>query len=324
MEEQPASHIEAELDLTSLDETRLPEGHRSGFVAVVGHPNVGKSTLMNALLGQKIAIVSTKPQTTRLQQLGILTTSDYQVIFMDTPGFHLPRQKLGEFMMETVTRSLTDADLILFLVDGAASPTDEDNLLAERIKNAAARIPVIVVLNKIDLIDPEAVQEREREFSSLVPACQSISISAQQKKNLANLLDMIVAILPKGPRFYPADQITDTRVRDLAGEIIREQALDLLQQEVPHGIAVQVHEFKERENGLFYIKATILVEREAHKGIVIGNQGRMLKQIGTTSRTEIERVLGVGVYLDLWVKVRPRWRNDDKELRRLGYYHKKD
>ncbi|MBN1315363.1 MAG: GTPase Era, partial [Anaerolineales bacterium] len=247
-----------------------------------------------------------------------------QVIFMDTPGFHLPQQKLGEYMVEIVARTLSGADLVLFVVDGSRPPTNEDQLLAERIRQSAGSVPVIIAINKVDLIELDDLQERREAFNALIPSADWIFVSARQGDNVEKLLAMIVKALPTGPRYYPADQITDTRVRDLAGEIIREQALNLLQKEVPHGIAVKVHEFKERSPDLVYIKATIYVERESHKGIVIGEKGRMLKRIGKAARTEMERILEIKVYLDLWVKVRLRWRNKAEELRRLGYVHQKD
>jgi GTP-binding protein Era len=310
---------EAELDLTTLDEELLPAGHRSGFVAVVGRPNVGKSTLMNAYLGQKIAIVSPKPQTTRLRQLGILTTPDYQVVFVDTPGWHVPQHKLGEFMVETAARAIPDADVVLFIVDVSEPVTAEDRLLAQLIEEHRGEAAVIMALNKVDLLQPAQRGPRGDAFRELVPAAESLLLSAVQGDNRDELLELIVDRLPEGPRYYPADQVTDIRTRDLAAELIREQALELLHHEVPHAVAVLVNEFKERSQDLVYVNATIYVEKDSQKGILIGSRGGMLKRIGADARAEMERVLGLRVYLDLWVKVRPKWRHDDSALRQFGY-----
>lgn len=320
--ESPGADVgwtEAELDLTTLDEELLPAGHRSGFVAVVGRPNVGKSTLMNAYLGQKVAIVSPKPQTTRLRQLGILTTPDYQIVFVDTPGWHTPQHKLGEFMVETAARAIPDADVVLFIVDLSEPVTEEDRLLAQSIEEHGGEAAVIMALNKADLLQPAEVGPRGDAFRELVPAAESLLLSAVRGDNRDELLGLIVDRLPEGPRYYPADQVTDIRTRDLAAELIREGALSLLHHEVPHAVAVMVDEFKERSQDLVYISATIFVEKESQKGILIGSRGSMLKRIGAEARAEIERVLGLQVYLDLWVKVRPRWRHDDRALRRFGY-----
>lgn len=313
---------EAELDLTTLEEERLPAGHRSGFVAVVGRPNVGKSTLVNAYLGQKVAIVSRKPQTTRRRQLGILTAPDYQVVFVDTPGWHDPRHKLGEFMVETAARALPDADVILFMVDVSEPARVEDQSLAERIAGLGQAIPTIIAMNKVDLLPPAARRRRADAFLALLPAANVdwVLISATQGDNQDDLLARIVGALPEGPRYYPADQVTDTRVRDLVGELVREQALRLLHAEVPHALAVLVEEFKERSETLAYVRATVFVERDSQKGILIGTGGRMLKRIGAAARMEIEQVLGIRIYLDLWVKVRHKWRQKADSLRELGYY----
>jgi len=319
VEKMAAGRTEAELDLTTLDDDLLPAGHCSGFVAVVGRPNVGKSTLMNAYLGQKVAIVSPKPQTTRLRQLGILTTPDYQIVFVDTPGWHIPKHKLGEFMVETAARAIPDADLILFMVDVSRRPTAEDRLLAELIKERRGKAPVIIAMNKADLLRPADVRSRTDTYRALLPAADWMLISATRGDNREALLEMVVDALPAGPRYYPADQVTDIRVRDLAGELVREQTLKLLSQEVPHAIAVLVEEFKERSENLAYIRAVIFVERNSQKGILIGSKGGMLKKIGAAARGEMERALGIRVYLDLWVKVRPKWRKKQDALRQLGY-----
>ncbi len=298
----------------------LPPGHKSGFVAVIGRPNVGKSTLMNAILGEKIAIVSPKPQTTRLRQLGILTEPDKQIIFVDTPGIHDPRTALGKFMVEVAVEALRDADVILFVVDASVPPTAEDRRIAGLIHEAEQVTPVLLVINKIDLAGQGSARDaRIAEFRELVPDADWITTIATQGVGLSELVQRLVDKLPTGPRYYPEDQLSDVAVRDIVAEIIREKALLNLDEEVPHGIATQVEEFKRRSEDMTYISATIYVERESHKGILIGKGGRMLKTISQQAREEIERFIGTRVYLELWVKVLKNWRRDEHALRRLGY-----
>jgi len=305
-----------DLDLPTPEE--LPPDHRSGFVAVIGKPNVGKSTLMNAYLGHKVAIVSEKPQTTRHRIRGILTRPDAQIIFVDTPGIHQPRHKLGEFMVETATKAIPDADVVLFMVDVSELPTAEDEQIAELIAEYC-RSPVILVLNKADLLPPEKVQPHSNAYFGLVKYDEWMMISATRGDNLDKLLNMIVARLPQGPRYYPPDQLTDQDMRFIVAELIREQVLRFLHQEVPHSVAVVVEEWKQRREDLTYIGANIFVEKDSQKGIIIGEGGDMLKRIGRAAREEIEQLVGTQVYLDLWVKVRKKWRKDEEELRRLGY-----
>lgn len=313
----------SEHDLNDLIEADdLPPGHRSGFVAVVGRPNVGKSTLMNAYLGEKVAIVSPKPQTTRQRQLGILTRDDAQLVFVDTPGIHLPRTKLGEFMVEAASEAVPDADVILFVVDVSELPTTADRKIAELV-NEAADIAVVMALNKSDALPPNKVKRNVDAFEQLVPQAEWMLTSATRGDNLDKLMAMLVAALPEGPRYYPADQLTDQHLREAAAEIVREKVLLNLHEEVPHGVAVQVEEFKERSDKLTYIGATIYVERDSQKGIVIGKRGAMLKQIGAAARTDIEEMLGTKVFLELWVKVLKNWRKDENALRRLGYERQK-
>lgn len=296
----------------------LPEGHRSGFVAILGKPNVGKSTLINSLVGEKVAIVSPKPQTTRRTLRGILTLPQAQIVFVDTPGIHQPRHKLGDYMVKSATRAIPDADVVLFMVDLAAPPDDDDLKLARLIGDRRTG-PCILVLNKVDLVSPAEEEERTRAYQGLSDCQQSIAISATEGRNRSELLDLIVGFLPQGPRFYPTDQITDQPLRFLAGELVREQVLFHLRQEVPHWIAVAVEEFEERREDLTHIEATIYVAKESQKAIVIGQGGRMLKAIGQHARREIEELLGTKVYLDLWVKVRRQWPRDEVALRHLGF-----
>ncbi len=301
-------------------EEDLPEGHKSGFVAVIGRPNVGKSTLMNAILGEKIAIVSPKPQTTRLRQLGILTREDVQVVFIDTPGIHEPRTALGEFMVNVAVEALRDTDAILFVVDVSEKPQPEDRAIADLIAAARDVTPVLLTLNKIDLLDDDTQRNsRAGEFGALVPQAIPFRTDALNGVGVPELVARIVDLLPEGPRYYPADQLSDVAVRDIVAEMIREKVLLNLEQEVPHGVATQIEEFKRRSDTMTYISATVYVERESHKGIVIGKGGDMLKTISREAREDIERFIGTRVYLDLWVKVLKNWRRDDNALRRLGY-----
>ena len=307
-------------DLLSLE---LPPDHRSGFIAVVGRPNVGKSTLMNHLLGEKVAIVTPRPQTTRNRLLGILTLDSAQVIFMDTPGIHAPQHRLGEVLVETAAAALPDADAVMWVVDVSSSPTDEDRQVAGLVAGVDASVPRIVALNKADLLKPDYVKSNVQAFSALAPGAQCELISATRGDNLDRLLALAVAALPLGPRLYPADQVTDQQVRFMAGELVREQVLLNLRDEVPHAVAVVVEEFKARSETMTYISATIFVERGSQKMILLGKDGNMLKKIGQGARLGIEELLGTKAYLELWVKVRPKWRLKDEELRRLGYQPQK-
>ena len=313
----------------------LPPDHRSGFVAVIGRPNVGKSTLMNHFLGQKIAITSPKPQTTRNQLLGILTLPgpDYpelpaaQVLFMDTPGIHQPIHKLGEYLLDTALETIPDADLILWLVDATKPPAREDRLVAESIhenqvelkRQGESEIPVLLVVNKIDQLSPTRLEEIAEPFLELYPANDRLLVSATRGDNLTELLQTIINFLPLGPRYYPAEQVTDQQTRFIAAELIREAALKVLHEEVPHALAVQVTEFKRRHEHLTYIGANLILERQSQKKIVIGEKGRTLKKIGQLARPQIEDLVGTKVYLELWVKIRPKWRKKENELRWLGY-----
>ena len=297
---------------------------RSGFIAIIGRPNVGKSTLVNALLGQKIAAVSPKPQTTRKRQLGILTTESAQLVFVDTPGLHSPRHKLGQFLNQEAEESLEGVDVILWLVDISAKPTEEDKEIASLLNRTPRRTPLVLAANKMDLVPAEALNPRiEAHQASLKKEAHVISISATQNKNLDQLLALLISLLPFRPPEYDEEQVTDSYERDIAADLIREAALHHLREEVPHGVGVRVDEFNERENGMLYIAATVFVERTSQKGIVIGEGGKMLKAIGSAARKEIEEMSGRPVFLELRVKVLKDWRNDENALRRLGYKIKK-
>jgi GTP-binding protein Era len=291
----------------------------SGFVAVVGRTNVGKSTLINSLLGQPVAAVSPRPQTTRRRQLGILTLEHCQIIFVDTPGLHRPTHKLGEKMNQEAKDALEDSDLILFIVDLSTSPQPEDRLLAGLIGEINRPASVLMALNKVDLLTPEQILSRTAEYQLLLQDIETIHVSAISAKSAQHLLEQIIRRMPEGPEYYPADQITDLYERDIAADLIRAAALLHLRDEIPHGIAVRIDQFQERDEHGAYIEATIFVERESHKGIVIGQKGAMLKKIGTTARMEIEAMNERRVFLDLHVKVRRGWRDDEQALKSFGF-----
>jgi GTP-binding protein Era len=297
--------------------------HRSGFIAIIGRPNVGKSTLLNALLGQKIAAVSPRPQTTRRRQLGILTLKNAQLIFVDTPGLHSAKHKLGEFLNQEAQEALDGVDLILWLVDASTVPTEEDTQIANLLKGVARRTPRMLVLNKVDLVKPEDLSARESEYAVLMENASLMKVSASNRLGLGELLEALIQASPEREADYPEEQVTDLYEREIAGDLIREACLIKLRDEVPHGMAVRIDEFKERENGMAYIAATIFVERESQKGIVIGEGGKMLKSIGSAARKEIEEMGGRKVFLELRVKVSKDWRNDPNMLKQFGYGKKK-
>ncbi len=301
-------------------EEPLPEGHKSGFVALIGRPNVGKSTLLNAILGQKVAIVSPKPQTTRTRILGILTRDDAQIIFVDTPGIHKrPLHKLNRLMIRHAVSAIPDADVILFVVDVSVPPRDEDRAIAGILKEKGSKRPIFFVLNKMDKLPLERAKARVEAYWSLLPTyADSIPTSALKGTNISLLVEHILRHLPEGPRYFPGDQVTDQAAYQIAAELIREAVLRHTRQEVPHAVAVLVEDMKVRENGTTYIAARIWVERESQKPILIGKGGRRLKRIGIEARQELERFIGGRVYLDLWVKVKPDWRDHDARLRELG------
>ncbi len=297
---------------------------RVGYVAVVGRPNVGKSTLVNTLMEQKIAAVSSKPQTTRRRQLGILTTDQAQIIFVDTPGLHVPQHKLGDFMNQEAAESLRDADLILWLIDASAPAATEDKLIADRLQAIKKRPAVLICLSKADLVTDEVLFERKKQALELFPAEDMIAISSVNNTGLDELKVKILSSLPFGEMFFDADTVTDYYERDIAAELIRESVLTYVRDEVPHCIAVRVDQYEERGDEGAYIVATIFVERDSQKGIVIGQGGEMIKKIGTRARQEIETMSGRKVFLDLRAKVNKNWRNSPDALNLLGYASGKD
>lgn len=282
---------------------------KSGFVAVAGAPNAGKSTLINALMQNKMLITSAKPQTTRVHTRSILTGPDYQVILGDTPGLHTPRNKLGEFMLREAVREAENADLVLCLVDGTRP-------LLPALQHLPAGKPVVTALTKIDLLTPAELQMRREELGQKFQPL--LAVSALTGENLDKLLSSLVELLPEGDYLYPEDQLMDCDLRFLAAELIREQALNRLEDEVPHGVAVEIERFDEEKDQV-KIAATVMVEKESHKGIVIGRRGQMLKAIGTAARMEIEKLLQARVHLQLWVKVKKNWRKDANQLKWMGY-----
>jgi GTP-binding protein Era len=292
---------------------------RSGFVAVAGRPNVGKSTLVNAYLGQLVAPISPRPQTTRRKQLGILTLPDTQIVFMDTPGLHKQIDQLGSYMNKAAESALDDADLILWLVSADEMPTEEDALISKKLLSLKRTQPVFLVLNKIDRLSPQELSERVKLFSPHAPGADIHQISALSGTGKNELLNAVISRLPEGGPYYEEDQITDLYEKEITSDLIRAAVLDSLRDEIPYSVAVRVEEFIDRDDENSSITATLFVERESQKGIVIGKNAEMLKKIGTQARLEIERMTGRKVYLDLRVKVAPNWRNDPGALKRFGY-----
>lgn len=296
--------------------TNQKEGFRSGFVTVIGRPNAGKSTLLNQLLGQKVLIMSDKPQTTRNKIHCILTEERGQVIFLDTPGIHKPKHKLGEFMVDSALESLREVDLILYMVDATAEFGGGEEYILENLKNV--KTPCILLLNKIDLIEKDKLLKLIKNFSSLRDFLAIIPISAKTGENKEDLLNVIFKEMPEGPMYYPEDEVTDQPERFIMAELVREKVLQLTRDEVPHSIAVLVESVEEKRT-LVKVRAVVVVERDSQKGIIIGQGGSLLKEIGRLARLDIETLLGSKVFLELFVKVEKDWRNRGNSLREFGY-----
>jgi len=295
----------------------MKKDFKSGFVTLIGRPNVGKSTLMNYLIGQKIAITSNKPQTTRNRIQTVLTTEEGQIVFVDTPGIHKAKNKLGEYMVNVAERTLNEVDVVLWLVEPTTFIGAGEKHIAEQLKKVST--PVILVINKIDSVKKEEILPAIATYKDIYDFAEIVPVSARNGNNTEELLKAVMKYLPYGPQFYDEDTVTDQPMRQIAAELIREKALRLLDEEIPHGIAVTIEKMTERRNGLFDIEATIVCERESHKGIIIGKGGAMLKKIGTAARVEIENMLEARVNLRLWVKVRKEWRDSDLYMKNYGY-----
>lgn len=291
--------------------------YKSGFVAIVGRPNVGKSTFLNRVIGQKIAIMSNTAQTTRNKIQGIYTTDEAQIVFIDTPGVHKPKSKLGDYMVQSAVSALNEVDAVLFMVNAAEKRGAGDNFIIDRLKNVKA--PVYLLINKIDQVKPDDLLPVMEQYQTALPWKAVYPISALEGNNVDELLTGLVEQMPNGPQYYPADQVTDHPERFVVSELIREKIFMLTREEVPHSVAVEIESMKQKDEDHVHIEATIIVERPTQKGIMIGKGGSMLKKIGTLARQDIEHLLGSKVYLQLWVKVQPNWRDKSTLLKSYGY-----
>ncbi|AUS87544.1 GTPase Era [Lysinibacillus sp. HST-98] len=300
-----------------MQETK--NGYKSGFISIIGRPNVGKSTFLNRVIGQKIAIMSDKPQTTRNKVQGVLTTDDSQMIFIDTPGIHKPKHKLGDFMLKVSKNTLREVDVIMFMVNAEQKLGKGDEFILEML--AGNPTPVFLVINKIDAIHPDELMGIIESYKERYDFAEIVPISALQGNNVENLLVTLAKYLPEGPQYYPADQVTDHPERFIISELIREKVLHLTREEIPHSIAVVIDKIRrdEENEDKIHVAATIIVERDSQKGIVIGKRGALLKEVGTRARKDIEMLLGSKVYLELWVKVQKDWRNKATHLRDFGF-----
>ena len=291
--------------------------YKSGFVAIVGRPNVGKSTLLNRIVGQKIAIMSDKSQTTRNKIQGVYTTDEAQIVFIDTPGIHKPKHRLGDFMVATAYSAMREVDIVMFMVSADMKRGRGDDSIIERLKQSS--VPVYLVINKIDTIHPDELLEIIDDYSKQMDFAEIVPISATEGNNFERLMETLVAQMPEGPQYFPEDQVTDHPERFIVSELIREKVLFFTRDEVPHSVAVTIESMKRNENNKIEIQATIIVERDSQKGIIIGKGGKMLKLIGTKARLDIENLLGSKVYLELWVKVQKDWRDKKTHLTDFGY-----
>ena len=295
----------------------MMEIKKSGMITLCGRPNVGKSTLTNALVGEKIAIVSNKPQTTRNRILAVLNRDECQFVFMDTPGLHKPRSRLGDYMVNVVRKSVSDVDAVLLLVEPIPHAGEPEQELIDRIREL--EVPAILVINKIDTVPKETLLAVMQEYSALHEFRAIMPISAKRGEGVEELLGMLKAFLPEGPALFPEDMVTDQPERQVCAEIVREKLLLLLDKEIPHGTAVEVTKFSERDSGIIDLHVTIYCEKNSHKGIIIGKQGEMLKKISTYARQDIERFMGTKVYLETWVKVKENWRDNVNFIRSQGF-----
>ncbi|MFC4404184.1 GTPase Era [Gracilibacillus xinjiangensis] len=291
---------------------------KSGFVAIIGRPNVGKSTFMNRVIGQKIAIMSDKAQTTRNKIQGVYTDNDKQIVFIDTPGIHKPKHKLGDFMVKIAENTLNEVDAIMFMINADEGYGRGDQYIIDRLQSN--KTPVFLVINKIDLVTPDELLPLIQQYKDKYPFQEILPISALEGNNVEHLMDVFTDFLPEGPQFYPDDQITDHPERFIISELIREKVLHLTREEIPHSVAVVIDQISNRgENDKLLVQASIIVERKSQKGIIIGKQGQMLKEIGKRARQDIEGLLGSKVFLELWVKVQENWRNKPHHLYELGF-----
>ncbi|HLR03854.1 MAG TPA: GTPase Era [Virgibacillus sp.] len=296
----------------------MQEEYKSGFIAIIGRPNVGKSTFLNRVIGQKIAIMSDKAQTTRNKIQGVLTDEESQLIFIDTPGIHKPKHRLGDFMVKTAESTLNEVDMIMFMINAEEGYGKGDQYIIDRLQKVKNR-PVFLVINKIDLIHPDDIFPLIEQYKNMYDFNEVIPVSSLQGNNVNHLLEILKDNLPNGPKYYPDDQVTDHPERFIISELIREKVLRLTKEEIPHSVTVIIENIKSRENGLLFIQAVVITERKSQKGILIGKQGHMLKEIGKQAREDIQQLLGSKVYLELWVKVQKDWRNRINILQEYGY-----